>query len=927
MKFILYTIVSFLLLFSFSSKAQNAFSIKGSVADTASASKLQNASVLILRAKDSIMVKFTRVNQEGNFAISNLPGGKYLLLVTYPEYADYSDSFSLDAANPSKNFGKINMLLKAKLLQDIVIKATPTAIKIKGDTTVFNASAYVVQPNAKVEDLIKQFPGIQVDKDGKVTANGQTVSKFLVDGEEFFGDDPTLVTKNIRADMVKEVQMYDKKSDQAAFTGVDDGQKTRTMNVVLREDKKNGYFGSIYGGIGNNDFYTGQLGFNKFKGKEKIAVYGIAANTGKTSLSSQDAQRFGDGGNVTVMDGGGIMISGGGNDLSWDGRGIPNGLSTGAHYENKWDKDKHALNTNYKIGMLDVDGNQQNITQNNLKDRVNLSTSNQQFNRSASRQKLDATYLLTIDTSANLKIIVDGTLRNSKSKTENISITNTDIGYLGVEKLSNYQKNNNDQETEQRVMNASAFYTKKLKKKGRTLSVLFNTTIDNATREEYQVTRTETYDPATETLKSAIDINQHKPGSSSTAMLNSNFTYTEPLSKYVSLVTNYGLNVNNGKSDMRAYNRSSGGQFDQLVPELTNNFTLHQLAHQAGAIFNYAKGKTTFNFGTRATDIQYKQINELTDREYERHFINWMPQARYQYRIGTNTALSLNYNGSTRQPTISQLQPVLNNSDPLNLTIGNPDLKPAFSNSFNAYYSSYKALSGTQVYFSGSYQFTTNQMVSNTTTIDGKTTFQTVNITGRTPYSYNLNAEYTRKLLGISTTLALSMNKNVNYNMVNGEFNTTTTASYSPYLTLSKYEAKKYDIYIYGGPTYSVNKTSLQQNTNNNSYGFSGSGSATLYLPGNFQISSRVNYRYTGKTPSLAAVSYTIVNGTIDKTFLKDNSLKLTATLNDIFNQNIGFSRNPNGAMITQSSWNTIRRFFMIGVTWDFSKMGAAPKQ
>ncbi len=526
-----------------------------------------------------------------------------------------------------------------------------------------------------------------------------------------------------------------------------------------------------------------------------------------------------------------------------------------------------------------------------------------------------------------MKIVVDGTLRNSKSKTENISITNTDIGYLGIEKLSNYQKNNNDQETEQRVMNASAFYTKKLKKKGRTLSVLFNTTIDNATREEYQVTRTETYDPATETLKNAIDINQYKPGSSSTAMLNSNFTYTEPLSKYVSLVANYGLNVNNGKSDMRAYDRSPGGQFDQLVTDLTNNFTLNQLAHQAGAIFNYAKGKNTFNFGTRATDIQYKQINELTDQVYERHFINWMPQARYQYRMGTNASMSLNYNGSTRQPSISQLQPVRNNTDPLNQVIGNPDLKPSFTNNISGYYSSYKALSGTQIYLSGGYSFTANQIASNTNTIDGKTTIQTVNITGRTPYSYNMNVEYSRKILGVSTGLSLGMNKSVNYNMVNGDFNTTTSASYSPYLTLSKYEAKKYDIYIYGGPSYNINKTSLQQNTNNNSYGFNGSGNITLYLPGNFQITSSASYRYTGKTPSLPAVAYTIVNGAVNKTFLKDNSLKLTATLNDIFNQNIGFSRNPNGAMITQSSWNTIRRFFMIGVTWDFSKMGAAPKQ
>jgi hypothetical protein len=225
MRLITYTIFCLLFLFSYSSRAQSAFSVKGSVADTASAAKLHNASVLVLRAKDSIMVKFARANPEGNFAINNLPGGKYLLLITYPEYADYTESFSLDATTSAKDFGKIGMVLKSKLLQDIVIKGKATAIKIKGDTTVFNAAAFVVQPNAKVEDLIKQFPGVTVDKDGKISANGQTVEKMLVGGEEFFGDDPTLVTKNIRADMVKEVQMFEKKSDQAAFTGIDDGKK------------------------------------------------------------------------------------------------------------------------------------------------------------------------------------------------------------------------------------------------------------------------------------------------------------------------------------------------------------------------------------------------------------------------------------------------------------------------------------------------------------------------------------------------------------------------------------------------------------------------------------------------------------------------------------------------------------------------------
>src|ERR1700733_12040323 len=174
------------------------------------------------------------------------------------------------------------MILKSKLLAEVLVKGTRAAIKIKGDTTEYNAAAFKIQPNAKVEDLLKQLPGIQVDKDGKITAEGQEVKKVLVDGEEFFGDDPTLVTKNIRADMVDKVQLYDKKSDQATFTGIDDGQKTKTINIKLKEDKKNGMFGKAEAGDGTQNIYQGQLLFNAFKSKEKFSVYGTLGNNGKT---------------------------------------------------------------------------------------------------------------------------------------------------------------------------------------------------------------------------------------------------------------------------------------------------------------------------------------------------------------------------------------------------------------------------------------------------------------------------------------------------------------------------------------------------------------------------------------------------------------------------------------------------------------------
>jgi len=278
-------LVLFFLCLTTTAFSQNNYSIKGAIADSASNGKMLNTTICVLNAKDSTLYKFTRALPNGTFAISNLHKGKFLLLVTYPEYADYVETFQLDSIKQQADFGKINMTLKSKLLTEVMIKGKAAAIKIKGDTTEFNASSFVVQPNAKVEDLLKQLPGITVDKDGKITAQGQTVNKVLVDGEEFFGDDPTLVTKNLRADMVDKVQLYDKTSDQAAFTGVDDGQKSKTINIKLKEDKKNGYFGKLDGGVGTDKYYQGQALFNKFTPKYKLSAYGTLANTGKRATA------------------------------------------------------------------------------------------------------------------------------------------------------------------------------------------------------------------------------------------------------------------------------------------------------------------------------------------------------------------------------------------------------------------------------------------------------------------------------------------------------------------------------------------------------------------------------------------------------------------------------------------------------------------
>jgi len=917
-------LVALFVLISSATYAQNTYSIRGSAVDTAEKRMLHNSTIMVLNAKDSTLRKFTRAKGDGSFSIDNLVAGKFILVMSYPGYAEYAENFELDDKNPQRNFGKLGLTLASRLLHDVIIKGEVRAIKIKGDTTEFNAKAYVIQPNDKVEDLIKQFPGIQVDKDGKITAQGQKVEKVLLDGEEFFGDDPTLVTKNIRADMVDKVQLYDKKSDQATFTGVDDDKAVKTLNIKLKDGKKAGYFGKAVAGLGTDKYYSGQLMYNKFQNKEKISAYGIGSNNGTTGLNWDDAQKYGDGGNVTMMDGGGINISYGNDDLYYNGRGLPKATTGGVHYDNKWNADKYAVNGNYKIGALSIDGNQSTTTQNNLPDRVINSKSSRIDHKSTLRQKLDARIEIKLDTTANLKITASGSYRNNKSNS-----LSTDTSRRGDNSLLNLNNTNNIITNDDHKFDASVFYTKKLKKKGRTLSMLIGGNTDNNQGTSNLKSNLQSFqDNGTPNLPQVTD--QHKTSDNKSQVLNTTITYTEPIVKSLTLVLNYGFNIDHASSNQRAYSRDAGGDYNVLVDSLSNFFKLNQFAHQAGAIFNYNKGKTIINIGTKAADVSFNQINLYTGTELKRQFINWFPQASYIYKFSQQSAFRANYTGQTQQPTISQIQPVKDNTNPLYVTLGNPNLIPSFYNHFIMSYNSYKIIGGENLYINADYGFTTNPIVNNTSTdAIGKTTSQYFNLSSKIQHSYRGYIYYGRKIAGFNIGINGNIGSRTTYNMVtndiNGvsQLNTTKNNNYGTSLSFNRYVENKYNFYLSGGPTYNINQSSLQSMYNSNSGGFNAQYWAGVYFSHNWQLSSAADYTYTAKTAALPQFKRMLLNASISKTFFKEKSLKIIGTVNDILNQNQGYNRYANGGIITEERYTTIKRYFMLTVSYDFSKMNA----
>lgn len=917
-----------LLFFSIAAKAQNVYSVKGIVADTATNRQLINASVSVLQHADSVLVNFTQVSENGSFTIPDLAKGKLFLLVTYPGYADYVEQFTLDSSKKSIDFGRIKMILKATLLNDVIIKGKAAAIKIKGDTTEFNASSYVIQPNSKVEDLLKQLPGITVDKDGKITAQGQTVTKVLVDGEEFFGDDPTLVTKNLRGDMVDKVQLYDKKSDQAAFTGIDDGKTDKTINLKLKEDKKNGYFGKLDLGGATGKYYEEQGMFNYFQGKEKFSAYGTLANTGKIGLGWADGNKYGST-QLEAVDGGFSLV--GSNDAldsfsgQYNDQGIPVARTGGMHYDTKWNGDKESINANYKVGSLGVTGVNNSITQNNLPTGTFNTTSNTNTDNFMFRQKLDLTYQIKLDTTSTLKFSVDGTLKNSdtRSDIDTKSVRGNDV-------LLNESQRKLNNHLDAGLFNGKVLWTKKLNKPRRTLSVSLSESVTDTKTKGYLKSDNEYYNDAGVKDSSSV-IDQYKTSLVKTSVFTSNIAYTEPLTRYLSLVLNYGLGLNNSSADRQSFNPSGNGNYTLLDTAYSNNFKLSQVINQGGLMFNFKNNKTTLIFGSGVSNVSFDQTNLFDNSILKRDFLSLKPQVTYTYKFAAQTTLNVYYSGNGVQPTIDQIQPVRVNNDPLNVVLGNPDLKQSFRNTFNLWYNSYKILSGRDIYAYARYTTTSNPIVTNQVTDSaGKSVLSYTNLAHHTSTSFYgyLSASQKIKSLDLSVGLDANANDNTSYSYINGVLNKVQAATYGVGFNLYKAAENKYDFNASFGPTYNINQSSIQKDLNGNGWGLKGSGGFTIYLPGKFEVGSSAQYEYTAKTASFNTnFSKVILNAVISKKFLKSQGLKLSASGNDLLNQNVGFRRSASGDMITQNNYTTIKRYFMGSLSWDFSKMGGSVKK
>ena len=898
---ILLALLTICCIFTVPAAAQNSFTVKGRVIDTTTHVKIHEATVIVLDGQDSILQKFTYSNK-GAFELNNLRPGKFLIMVTYPDYADFVEHFTLDEASPVHDFGNIMMILKSKLLNEVIIKARVAAIKIKGDTTEFNAAAYATQKNAKVEDLLKQLPGMRINQSGVIIFQGETVSKVLVDGEEFFSDDPSLVTKNIRADMVSKVQVYNQKSEQAKLTGIEDGVKVKTINVVLTEDKKKGLFGKADAGYGTDDYYTAQLMANKFSPKQKVSVYGNIGNTGKVGLSGEDNNKFGDG------------YSQG----DYGGNGIPLARDAGAHYNNKWNKDKQSINVNYKAGALTTDAVSSTISQNNLPGNFNTSSRNGVNHRYNFNQSFNGRFNSKIDSTADISTYINAYRTEGNNKSYQ---TGSTLRGNGV--LQNTNTNSTIGENMFESFTANARYTKRFKKKGRSISINTGGSLDRSNSKNNQKSELKYYNELG-VLDSTSTIDQFKPTISNANRLSAGFSYTDMLTKAISITAGYNFSRSINTNDRRSFNLSGANRYEELDSAFSSDFKLVNLSSLYSLSANYSSGKLSAGASTSLADASYKQEDQFIDFVMDRKFINLQPGAYLRYQLSKAASLSLDYNGNTNLPSYYQLQPLRQNSDPLNISLGNPDLKSSFSNRFSYNYRVYQPTLDQGINFNGYYSFTTHAIVSNRVTDSaGVNTLSYSNLRGGKPSYWNIFAQLYGHATKLDFILYISLNANGNtyFNYVNNTLNKTNTVEYKPQIDIGKNTAT-YSYSFSIGSNYVVSSSSLQS-VNNNRKGFFSSASFYTKLPNNFFIGADAQYNYMAKNLLFNRnFERLIANAYFGKNFLKEENLKLTIRGNDLFNQNTGYERYSSADSFTESRNTTIRRYFILSLTWDFTKFG-----
>jgi hypothetical protein len=897
-------LLGFLALSGLQSSWSQQMKLTGTIYDTSNVVPLRNVSVMALRLKDSVLLSFTRSNQLGEFTLTGFPIDTFQLIIEHPKLETRTFYIIGSQDNYDIKVPRIQLLQKTQNVREVTVLTNRNAIYFKGDTLVYVADSFNVGQNAVVEDLLKKLPGIKVADDGSITSQGKEISKVLVDGDEFFGSDPTIATRNLGAKGVESVQVYEKKNEDAAI-GEDD--KIQVLDLKLKDSAKKGYFGKIsgasdFGIVRDNPFYESEILLNNFNKKQKISVFMLTSNTPKSNFGFGDMNKFGleneqNNSGMTMWD------QSSRNNTS----GIPQTMKAGIYYSDKIGK-TGKIGFNYSFNENRLNAVTSSQSQYFLQQDSSYFTKDSSANVSKNQShRFNLNYSVNLDSLTYLEVRpnlhVD--FGESDNFSQNTFLTESFVSYLGT----GVRNTNSSKGTSS---NSQAILRRKFKKVNRELELkyILNTSSNQSDGNLYTL--------KTGALSDTID--QQKINDNGNTTNYGILTYTEPFAKKWKFQMEYYLESGKSKQNKQTYEKDAlTGNYTSQVSLFTNQFDNTRFQNRATGLLIFEHRQHTFTGGLGFRNIEVQSTNLITSLVTNQNINNFLPKFSYQFKPGMSKRISLNYSTASSPASINDLQPVQDNTNPNRIQIGNPDLKPNYVHNVRVNANIWQALSG-RYFWSGGNASLTNNAFATSTTYDqyGRTVAQTKNVDGN--IFANVFAGGGFPILNRKIELAPNVNGSYNKytNFINSQANVTKTTAVTAGLDIElKLDSLNITVgnsYTYNNPVSSLSSVSNQPYATQK-YFIDGE----WRLPRHFQLKSDATYTInTGRAAEFNR-NILIINVELSKAFLPTENVILALSANDILNQNLNLQRQINGNVITDNYTKIISRYFLVKLTYKFN--------
>ena len=901
-----------------------AATVKGRIVDS-QGQPLIGATATLLALPDSAIVTGSMTDVDGGYEFTKLIPRRYLLKASMTGMDTAMTDFTIADTTKTVELPALKLYDESTLLKELVVKGVKAAVVAKEDTLEFNADSFHTTDNAVVEDLLKKMPGMEVGSDGSITANGKTVSKILVNGKEFFGDDPQMATKNFSAKAVSKVQVVDRKSEQARLTGVDDGEDETVINLTIKKGMEESWFGNVKLGYGTDDRYSGSFNVTRMADGNRVTIMGRANNVNERGGGDMGRGNFSmNGGN------GGILTS----------QMLGLNFAVG-------DEEKLAFGGDFRYSHGDRDSENSSETMNLLPDSVSYQNS-----KSKSRdENHDVMANLRLRWKPNENNTFDFRPNFSYSSRYTTSLSESDLSagdaaHTPVNRQTNDRVNHG---TNWSVRGDLTYVHRFSEKKGRSFSVRADYSFSK--NKQYGTSLSEIYRYLLDEANQDEDLFRFTDNKRWNNNLSSRVTWTEPIGREGNFLEfAYNINFRKNNSDKFVYNLPMNlleGSIDNYimpdfnglppsVPEdslsknLSNSFRNDFLTQSIRFGYVRTTKEMNLNVGIELVPSSSKSTDLINSARNipRRNVINFAPYARFRYKFSRTRSMMLRYNARSSEPSITQLQPVADESDPMHIKVGNPDLKPTFTQRFMANYNDFDMDSQRSLaaFINGSY--TINNIISKTTTdrTTGKRTTTYTNSSG----DFNImgmgmyNQPFRNRNWRFFANLHASYSSMASY--VNEQYNRSGNINLRPRAGIT---FSTEVVQISANPNFSwqlaTNTLANQQNRTNTNYGFD--TDFTLTLPCGLQMGTNLHFsKSEGLSAGYDSESW-IWNANIQYTIPHTYGLSVFAEAHDLLADTKNISRSVSSAAIVDSRFNNLSRYFMFGLSWQFNSQTMKKKK